>query len=271
VQSLRWQTGASGQRFYADQPHGTRRSAQQQLNGKRPLPVPALALCNFEVPRDQMCGIHVVFSSSSPHPHTPSHELASRLRNRGPDHLGSVVVQVGPDTETLTCTSTVLALRGDHVTAQPFHDSKTGSVLCWNGEAWRIAGRELDGNDGEAVFSLLVEASSSSATSDARAYILDALRSIEGPFAFAYFDKPSQTLFFARDRLGRRSLVSYQDEASGTFIVSSIAESCDPAWKEVEFDGIYHLYLGATSGARLSPSWNDWQVDNQDDVVSSAA
>ena len=216
-----------------------------------------------------MCGIHVVLSSSSPH--MRSHDLAARLRNRGPDHLGSVVAHVGSGAQTLTCTSTVLALRGDHVTSQPFYDSQTGSVLCWNGEAWRIAGREVEGNDGEAIFGLLAEASALGAALDARGGILDALRSIEGPFAFAYFDKPSQTLFFGRDRLGRRSLVFYQDEASGTFILSSVPESCDPAWKEVELDGIYHLPLGATSGTSLAVSRNNWQADSQGDLVSNAA
>jgi asparagine synthetase B (glutamine-hydrolysing) len=216
-----------------------------------------------------MCGIHVVLSSSSPH--APSHELTARLRNRGPDHLGSIVAHVGPGAQTLTCTSTVLTLRGDRVTAQPFYDSQTGSVLCWNGEAWRIAGREVEGNDGEAIFGLLAEASASGAAPDARGAILDALRSIEGPFAFVYFDKPSQTLFFGRDRLGRRSLVFYQDEASGIFILSSVSESCDPAWKEVELDGIYYLPLGATSGTSFAFSRNDWQADSQGDLVSSSA
>ncbi|KAK4141682.1 asparagine synthase [Dichotomopilus funicola] len=213
-----------------------------------------------------MCGIHVVLSSSSPH--TPSHDLATRLRNRGPDHLGRIVAHVGPGAETLTCTSTVLAFRGNHFTAQPFYDSQTGSVLCWNGEAWRIAGREVEGNDGEAIFGLLAGASASGAALDARGGILDALRSVEGPFAFAYFDKPSQTLFFGRDRLGRRSLVFCQDEASGTFILSSVPESCDPAWKEVELGGIYHRPLGATSGNSLTVSRNDWQADGQGDLIS---
>ncbi|KAH8886904.1 hypothetical protein GQ53DRAFT_656993 [Thozetella sp. PMI_491] len=213
-----------------------------------------------------MCGIHVVLSSSSRH--TPSQDLDARLRNRGPDHLGRVVAHVGPSAQTLTCTSTVLALRGDHVTAQPFCDPQTGSVLCWNGEAWRIAGREVEGNDGEAIFGLLAEASASGAALDARDGILDVLRTIEGPFAFAYFDKPSQTLFFGRDRLGRRSLEFYQDEANGTFILSSVPETCDPAWKEVEPDGIYHLPLGATPGASLAVSRNDWQADSQGDLIS---
>jgi asparagine synthetase B (glutamine-hydrolysing) len=183
--------------------------------------------------------------------------------------MGSIVAHVEPGAQTLTFTSTVLALRGDHVTAQPFHNSHTGSVLCWNGEAWRIAGREVDGNDGEAIFSLLGEASASGTALDAKGGILDVLRSIEGPFAFAYFDKPSQTLFFGRDRLGRRSLVFYQDEMSGTFILSSISESCDPAWKEVELDGIYHLPLDVASVTSLAVLRNDWQADMQGDLVSS--
>ncbi|KAI1319261.1 asparagine synthase-domain-containing protein [Xylariaceae sp. FL0255] len=214
-----------------------------------------------------MCGIHVVLSSHSPQ-QPPSDDLIDRLRSRGPDHLGSIVVHVGPSAQTLTCTSTVLALRGNRVTAQPFHNPQTGCILCWNGEAWRIAGRQVEGNDGESIFGLLAEAGASGAAVDVKDSILDALRSIEGPFAFAYFHHPSQTLFFARDRLGRRSLLSYQDEASGTFMLSSVSESCDLAWKEVELDGIYHLSLSATADTSLAVSRSGWQADSQSDFVS---
>lgn len=47
-----------------------------------------------------------------------------------------------------------------------------------------MAGREVEGNDGEVIFGLLAEASVPGAALGARGGILDALRSIEGPFAF---------------------------------------------------------------------------------------
>ncbi len=223
-----------------------------------------------------MCGIHAVISSTS---QVHDLELERRLRNRGPDHLGTVEARVEPGPAVLTFTSTVLALRGGHLTKQPFHDSRAGSVLCWNGEAWKIGGRLVEGNDGEALFGLLTKASASSLSSspspspqDIRGSLLQVLRSIEGPFAFVYFDKPTGTLFFGRDRLGRRSLTTCCDDTMSSMILSSIAETSDPAWKEVEADGIYTIDMGSLpTNDQLTvplPIRHDWQVAGTADMVS---
>ncbi|KAH0438213.1 asparagine synthase related protein [Colletotrichum camelliae] len=183
-----------------------------------------------------MCGVHVVVSRDDSLP-LPT-ETRTCLCNRGPDHLGEVrsqAVPSGTDAHPLhlTFTSTVLSLRGDHVTKQPFRDASSGSVLCWNGEAWKIGGKPVQGNDGEAVFALLIAASSRAAGEDA---VLDALRTVEGPFAFVYYDASSSRLFFSRDRLGRRSLLLNRKDG---LRLSSIAESTSPEWSEVEANGIY--------------------------------
>ncbi|KAK1995866.1 asparagine synthase [Colletotrichum falcatum] len=196
-----------------------------------------------------MCGIHVSISREG----FPSLPAATRtcLCNRGPDHLGEVQSQtrpLDPDANPvfLTFTSTVLALRGDHVTQQPFRDASSESVLCWNGEAWKIAGAPVQGNDGEAISSLLTAASGRD-----EAPALDVLRSIEGPFAFVYFDAAASRIYYGRDRLGRRSLLLNQMEG---LRLSSIAESTSPEWAEVEADGIYVLDLAAWSRDPNSPS-----------------
>ncbi|KAK3939492.1 asparagine synthase [Diplogelasinospora grovesii] len=206
-----------------------------------------------------MCGIHAVLTSPkvSSSSHDLSTDLKSCLCNRGPDYLGQVQRR-GPAPWSLTFTSTVLALRGDHVAQQPLGDLHIGSVLCWNGEAWRIDGHPVNGNDGEAIYGLLTKAS---ATENNEAAILSVLRSIEGPFAFVYYDAPSQTVYYGRDRLGRRSLmINAQDE--GTLTLCSIAESGDASWKEVEADGIYVLHLESSSA--LPPvKRHDW-ITEQD-------
>ncbi|TDZ20805.1 Asparagine synthetase domain-containing protein [Colletotrichum orbiculare MAFF 240422] len=191
-----------------------------------------------------MCGIHVTVARDDFEP-LP---LPTRtcLCNRGPDHLGEVRTRAHPqngdaDPLFLSFTSTVLALRGDHVTKQPFRDAPSGSALCWNGEAWKIGGEPVQGNDGEAIFKLLMEACCRTTSQDA---VLDVLRSVEGPFAFVFFDAASSRLVFGRDRLGRRSLLFNQE---GGLRLSSIAESTSQAWKEVEADGIYVLDLSTWS------------------------
>lgn len=206
-----------------------------------------------------MCGIHAVISSNA------SDRISSGLErcliNRGPDHTGTVQAQLDSDEPDqpglfLTFTSTVLSLRGDHVAKQPLTDPTSGSVLCWNGEAWGIRGEPVQGNDGEAVLALLIEASRS--TADASGQILDALRAIEGPFAFIYLDKPAKRLYYGRDRLGRRSLLVKEGPP---FALSSIAETPVEGWSEVEADGCYTLELGKAAGSEMVPVRHDWTPD----------
>jgi len=214
-----------------------------------------------------MCGIHVAISRKKD-TGALSGSLRDCLCNRGPDHFGQVTARLRPeasgDSDTfVTFTSTVLSLRGDHVTKQPFHDQETGSVLCWNGEAWRVAGQTVQGNDGETVFALLSEAGSTEA-------ILNALRSIAGPFAFVYFDAASKTLYFGRDRLGRRSLLICHDESEGSLVISSVAEACQEKWEEVEADGIYSMAFegGLFSSSSAPATRHEWLPEAGTEFVS---
>ncbi|KAF4470359.1 asparagine synthase [Fusarium albosuccineum] len=206
-----------------------------------------------------MCGIHAAISNDADYRITP--ELERCLANRGPDHTGTVQTQL-EGSLFLTFTSTVLSLRGDHVAKQPLTDPSSGSVLCWNGEAWGIGGEKVQGNDGEAVLVLLAEASRSAADAGS---VLDALRAIEGPFAFIYLDKPAKRLYYGRDRLGRRSLLT---KAGSPFALSSIAETPMEGWGEVEADGCYTIDLdGCNVTSELVSVRHDWTPDTS--LVSS--
>lgn len=199
-----------------------------------------------------MCGI---FASVS-HTHSPpSADLLRCLCRRGPDRAGTVQRRIdsGAGTLALTFVSTVLSLRGDQVTPQPLVDRSTGSLLCWNGEAWRIRGRPVSGNDGEVMLSTLVEAA---ALGRDPCHVLDVLRSVEGPFAFVYLDQPSARLFYGRDRLGRRSLLK---NGQMPFALSTVADSPAEGWQEVEADGCYVVPLEAQSSARHDRY--DWVED----------
>lgn len=216
-----------------------------------------------------MCGIHVSLSSA---PRDVPEAIETCLQNRGPDFLGQTLC--GNDASSVCCltfSSTVLALRGDHLARQPLVSPDGRSILCWNGEAWRLDRRQVEGNDGEAIHDLLTKASASDASSRQDA-ILNVLRAIEGPFAFVYYDKSMQKLFFGRDRLGRRSLMLAQDGISGDLVISSIAEACDPRWKEVEANGIYVVEIGQGSvdscASLTQPVKLEWLAEEQVDFVS---
>ncbi|KAK0115269.1 hypothetical protein ONS96_013732 [Cadophora gregata f. sp. sojae] len=189
-----------------------------------------------------MCGIHAVISRTGFH--VPSENLKHLLCNRGPDHTGDHRSRIDAHDAApycITLMSTVLALRGGHVTPQPFVDASSGSALCWNGEAWKIGPDPVTGNDGQAVFNLLVQASSSrTLASDSTIAILEVLRSISGPFAFVFLDKKHGQLYFGRDRLGRRSLVVKYDPDLSILELCSISGE-NGSWEEVEAGGIYRL------------------------------
>jgi len=190
-----------------------------------------------------MCGIHASISVDGYQ--YPSHELEALLSKRGPDHTGKCQLQVEDNEASryLSFTSTVLALRGGHVAPQPFTDPSTGSVLCWNGEIWKL-GQDavVSGNDGEKLFEALVQAASTD-TVEQPLGVLKVLSSISGPFAFVFLDKVHSQLFFGRDRLGRRSLL-YNTTSSCIEFASTSDPVNRSGWKEVEADAIYMIRYG---------------------------
>ncbi|KAI0538327.1 asparagine synthase-domain-containing protein [Xylaria digitata] len=224
-----------------------------------------------------MCGIHATITASTDS--GLSSDLTRSLINRGPDHFGQTQRELpcaDRDQQLrLYFTSTVLALRGDHVAKQPLEENPgLGSVLCWNGEAWRIDGQPVCGNDGEAVFSLLQ--SSTSPTRQTRdAHVLDVLRSIEGPFAFIYYDVASSRVYYGRDRLGRRSLLIKTSDNLDSITLSSIASVPTDGWEEVSSDGIWSIdlktYAGMPSGLSLRDhvTSNAWLQSSNNEMVSS--
>lgn len=206
-----------------------------------------------------MCGI---FCSVSRHDHIPpSPTIEGRLKARGPDAANQILVQcpIKDDlTTTVTCYSTVLSLRGQVTTVQPLQKAVSGSVLCWNGEAWAVDGERLQGNDTERILDLLTAAVDQSAASSSLSQIAGfgaqllsrALSRIEGPYAFVFYDASKSRLYFGRDFLGRRSLL-WRCTASGDLLLSSVSdESSGDAWAEVEADGIYCLDLASQSRGR---------------------
>ncbi|KAE8376534.1 asparagine synthase-domain-containing protein [Aspergillus bertholletiae] len=202
-----------------------------------------------------MCGIF--FSLSASGPVLPNEETCGLLRNRGPDSLQVQQVERNVNTDqtrsvpsVLTFVSTVLSMRGDQVVAQPLVDDTTQSVLCWNGDAWKIAGEPIRGNDTQLIFNLLLQAarlscnSGSSATLDGGSTtqrVVDVISSISGPFSFIFYDAISAKLYFSRDCLGRRSLLQGLDE-TGAFKICSLCDGTSSThFDEVGTTGVHMI------------------------------
>ncbi|KAI9814441.1 MAG: hypothetical protein M1827_003297 [Pycnora praestabilis] len=229
-----------------------------------------------------MCGIH--FSLGRNGYVRPSRNVIKLLQDRGPDSLQIHTVRLGSHDHSqpeekrdiyLSFTSTVLCLRGDHVKTQPLIDAKSGSVLCWNGEAWKYEGNSVKGNDAQVVFDLLLKESSTA--SDQRITsgpecdrippeetthppqaslnnILAVIKSVSGPFAFVFYDATNQRILYGRDCLGRRSLLRKAAD-DGDLIISSVCDALrGDVWVEVGAENIYLVNLTLDSNA---PNHND--------------
>ncbi|PYH91191.1 asparagine synthase related protein, partial [Aspergillus ellipticus CBS 707.79] len=201
-----------------------------------------------------MCGIFFALSASGPV--LPNEETCCLLRNRGPDnyHVHNVERTVtttqsgdGPPVAIyLSFISTVLSMRGGYLVRQPLVDEQTQSVLCFNGDAWKIAGEPITSNDAELIFELLLQAASSPSTDvsgDGRVEsvqrILDVISGISGPLAIVFYDAVNSRLFFTRDCLGRRSLLQGLDDSGNLKICSLCDGTSSTHFSEVETNGVH--------------------------------
>ncbi|KAI4710046.1 hypothetical protein J4E89_005278 [Alternaria sp. Ai002NY15] len=189
-----------------------------------------------------MCGIF--FSLSRTEHVIPDANTQRLLRNRGPDSTGqhqTIIESSAKDVSTrlhATFLSTVLALRGNDIVEQPLRDDTTGSVLCWNGEAWSIAGQAIDGNDSKLVFTKLLDACTGTREASMRR-VIELLSVVRGPYALVFYDASHQRIYYGRDCLGRRSLLQ-KSTLDGTLVLSSVCDNASgESWAEVEADGIY--------------------------------
>jgi asparagine synthetase B (glutamine-hydrolysing) len=197
-----------------------------------------------------MCGIFSTLSRGQVV--EPSENARNLLHQRGPDILGSFNHSIPlsktldkSDTLCIHFTASVLALRGETAVSQPLKDATIGSVLCWNGEAWKTDEGVVNGNDGMLIMELLSKASRQH---DSQSSIVRVIEQIRGPFALVFYDG-HRKLYYGRDCLGRRSLMKATLE-DGTMILSSVADlSLTVQWSEVDADGLYVLDILTEDGA----------------------
>eukprot|EP00968_Pinguiococcus_pyrenoidosus_P008601 scaffold623_cov235-Pinguiococcus_pyrenoidosus.AAC.1 len=166
-----------------------------------------------------MCGIACVICAPSAAHELPDAfgEQDKRLwRRRGPHQQGHWLNSVanGEFSAEFRLFASVLRLQGTagsaEAGAQPYEDAR-GNVLLWNGEIYDVAPESRASLlllrqgwtttcDTALVAALLQRCSSAKEAAEA-------LGGLRAEYAFIYFSKGAQQLWFARDGVGRRSLV----------------------------------------------------------------
>ncbi|KAJ2479071.1 hypothetical protein EV174_004123 [Coemansia sp. RSA 2320] len=216
-----------------------------------------------------MCGIHVLIERGETESQDKSDytsiwaDLIEANRRRGPDAHNELLATLsnGNSHTSLKFGAHVLHLRGSHMQSQPLIDRETGDIFCWNGEVFGGLDIGSDSNDSAVLFDFIRKTK----RNDPAGFIARAFSEIEGPYAFVYFDREQQKLWFARDYLGRRSLLINR-VGSGALVISSVATgatstSCvdgskvpftppvkiGSGWIELPSQKIYCIDLGPSS------------------------
>jgi len=133
------------------------------------------------------------------------------LHRRGPDSCQEqhLTTEYG----TLDLFGSVLSMRGS-LTTQPITDQH-GNCLIWNGELFGLRDDASADVSDPGVSDTQLVLDWLSVTCDAD-HVMRILARIEGPYALIYYHRASQRLYFARDPLGRRSLLLSAGSAQHT-------------------------------------------------------
>eukprot|EP00941_MAST-03F_sp_MAST-3F-sp1_P001388 g1388.t1 len=192
---------------------------------------------------------------------------AKAIASRGPDAMRELEFHNG----MVKFAASVLHLRGSSgPTVQPAID-EDGNVLLWNGEVFGGIHVEKEENDTLCVLKHLRNAKTN-------VQVRTVLEKIQGPFAMCFWR--DDTLFFARDRIGRRSLVVctgeekkevddpdqavFECEPIHSFQISSVPWG-PLKWKELPPKGVYSLKVEFDVNGnmrKLHPSLLRWKNEN---------
>ncbi|EJD04010.1 uncharacterized protein FOMMEDRAFT_167293 [Fomitiporia mediterranea MF3/22] len=186
-----------------------------------------------------MCGILLAVNRQTCTTDFESMWESIRIANsaRGPDAQDTIQFAMYSDKEIrldIRFFASELRLRGDELVTQPHQNQ--GNVFCWNGEVFE--GLEVDPseNDGIKLFQKI------EALQIPEAELSSVLQSIEGPYAFSYYHKTTDTIFFGRDPLGRRSLLIHRPTTQNpVLLVASVSAGSNTPYP-LEEVGTEELY-----------------------------
>ena len=185
-----------------------------------------------------MCGIVCL--------HVDSGIVDELVRKRGPNSWGRCGVG------SVRFGGAVLHIQGNAPQAQPVEDTD-GNLFLWNGEVFggldvppgesdtttvmRVLGVAIKGvAEAETETEAAATAGTHESAGGVARAIAGVLTAIQGPFAMMFYHAASATLFFARDPIGRRSLMLVTTARGAVVGVSSVNPLPVPAAADHESD-----------------------------------
>ncbi len=159
-----------------------------------------------------MCGITGIITT---HPNGTSllkrtESATASLHHRGPDHQ-----QVLHEKNLALGHARLSIIDLDTRAHQPMTDTSGRYTLVFNGEIYNF--RELRQNCEQAGFSFRTESDTEVLLVMYIMHGAKMLEKLQGFFAFCIYDREEEQLFIARDRMGIKPLVYYQDEHTLAF------------------------------------------------------
>ncbi|KAM4608461.1 asparagine synthetase domain-containing protein 1 [Polymixia lowei] len=189
-----------------------------------------------------MCGIFCLLRLSTTQLAAQDKVVYEHLRRRGPNSSQDLTISNTNPVYQCIFSAHVLHMRG-LLTPQPVQDGNE-NVLMWNGEIFGGLPVMPEENDTDILSQQLSDCNNPSE-------ILPILSSVQGPWAFVYYQKAGDFLWFGRDFFGRRSLLWRFDVEGKALTLTSVAAhtsgSDHSQWQEVPAVGVYRVDLKAAT------------------------
>ncbi|MDX1901430.1 MAG: asparagine synthase (glutamine-hydrolyzing) [Gammaproteobacteria bacterium] len=151
-----------------------------------------------------MCGISGIYAQHINEKHFSLIEkIIQSQRNRGPDHQAHLFIK-GNQAQTILGHNRLSIIDLSNHANQPMWDPNERYCITYNGEIYNYV--ELRDALHKAGFSFNTQSDTEVILQAFAAWGIDALNRFQGPFAFALFDKKTNTLWLCRDRFGVRPL-----------------------------------------------------------------
>ncbi len=185
-----------------------------------------------------MCGIAGAVSWRGPVDHGPVEAMTLAIRHRGPDDRG---IWSAPNRACAFGHARLSILDLSPAGHQPMIDRQSGNAIVFNGEIYNFQALRRQCEAMGDVFTSLSDTEVILALY--RHHGVGCLAHLRGMFAFAIWDEKQQSLFLARDRVGKKPL-NYAITPSGVVFCSELGPlSRHPGVDRTMDTGALELYL----------------------------